>query len=131
MNRLVAVGLLVHVLHVVEEWLTGFHVLFPRRMDLTPWPTAVFLGFNLAWLITWSACIPALRARCRLALAPLWFLGLGAAINGVAHPALAWLAGGYFPGLISAPLVGVLGVLLLRALATATADLSEPGPLPA
>ncbi len=37
-------------------------------------------------------------------------------MNGVVHPLLAVASGGYFPGLWSSPLVGIVGVLLLRAL---------------
>ena len=36
--------------------------------------------------------------------------------NGLAHPLLAIRAGGYFPGLATAPLVGVVGVMLFRRL---------------
>jgi hypothetical protein len=46
-------------------------------------------------------------------LFPLWFLGIACALNGLAHPLLALRSGGYFPGLITSPLVGVAGVLLL------------------
>jgi len=46
----------------------------------------------------------------------IWFLAIASAVNGVAHPVLSLVSGGYFPGLWSSPLVGVAGVFLLRAL---------------
>ena len=44
-------------------------------------------------------------------------------MNGLAHPLLAARTGGYFPGLFSSPLVGVVvGVLLLRRLFLVTGE---------
>jgi hypothetical protein len=43
-----------------------------------------------------------------------------AGILGVAHPSFSVLAGGYFPGLVTSPVVGVLGGLLLRRLLSVT-----------
>jgi hypothetical protein len=45
-----------------------------------------------------------------------WFLAIVSMFNAIAHMALSLLVGGYFPGLISSPLVGVLGTLLARRL---------------
>lgn len=56
-------------------------------------------------------------------MAALWFLGIAGVVNGVAHPALAQLAlraGSYFPGLITSPLIGGLGLTLLRRLTSIT-----------
>ena len=49
-------------------------------------------------------------------------------LNGVAYPLLAVDAGGYFPGLITAPVLGVAGaVLWMRLLAlTSRDDRREP-----
>jgi hypothetical protein len=61
-----------------------------------------------------------LAARQRIALFPLWFMGIACVVNGLGHPALSARAGGYFPGLVTSPLVGVLGILLLRKLGLIT-----------
>jgi len=46
----------------------------------------------------------------------------------VAHPALSVFTQGYFPGLVTSPLVGVLGVLLLRRLHAVTRAVDQtPG----
>ena len=47
-------------------------------------------------------------------------LAIAGTFNGIAHPALALAAGGYFPGLISSPVIGVAGVLLWRSLLRST-----------
>ena len=45
-----------------------------------------------------------------------WFLAIAAAINGFAHPMFSLAVKGYFPGLITSPFVGVLGILLAKKL---------------
>jgi hypothetical protein len=42
-------------------------------------------------------------------------------LNLLAHPMLALRTGGYFPGLLTAPLVGVLGILTIGELVRVTA----------
>jgi len=118
--RLAAVVVLLQAAHFAEELVTGFHRRFPEALGLVPWPAAFFVPFNLFWLLIWVLACPRLAAGSRLALAALWFLGLAALANGVAHPLLAARAGVYFPGLVSAPLLGVVGLLLLRRLASVT-----------
>jgi hypothetical protein len=113
--------------HFAEELWTGFHERFPALFGLDPMPLRLFVLFNLAWLLVWSLCAWGLAARRRAALFPLWFLGIGCSANGVAHPWLSLLAGGYFPGLVTSPIVGVLGVLLLRQLLSIT-DGGSPSP---
>ena len=41
----------------------------------------------------------------------VWFLAIASALNGIAHPVLSMMGGGYFPGLLTSPLVGILGTL--------------------
>ena len=77
-----------------------------------------FVSFNLGWLVIWSLSSWGLAARRRAALFPVWFLGLARTVNGVAHPSLSVVAGAYFPGLVTSPAVGVLGIVLLRRLLT-------------
>jgi hypothetical protein len=85
-----------------------------------PWPTEFFVTFNLFWLGMWGVSVWALRARWHAALVPLWFLGIAGAVNGIAHPVLAAGSGGYYPGLVTALLVGAAGVALLRRLTAVT-----------
>lgn len=61
-------------------------------------------------------------------LVPIWFFALGMAVNGVAHPLLALQAGGYFPGLVSSPVVGGFGVMLWSRLLEVTEKPDYPIP---
>ena len=106
--------------HFIEEWATGFHVRFPALFGLEPMPLAVFVAFNLAWIVVWIASIPLLQQGRRPAFFAAWFLAIAAMLNGLAHPLMAVASGAYFPGLISSPLVGVAGIYLWRRLRRAT-----------
>lgn len=108
----------VHAGHFAEEAQTGFYVRFPELLGLTPWPLSFFVVFNLLWIGVWVACIRVLGRWPRAAGFPIWFLALASAANGIVHPLLAWLAGGYFPGLWTSPAAGLAGIALLRALTT-------------
>jgi RimJ/RimL family protein N-acetyltransferase len=114
--RIAAVAVLFQATHFGEELLTGFYERFPALFGLGPMMLGFFVLFNLAWLAIWSVCVWGLRARRKAALFPLWFLSLGCIANGVAHPSLSAYVGGYFPGLATSPVVGLLGVVLLRRL---------------
>jgi hypothetical protein len=110
--------LALQALHFGEEYTTEFYRLFPQRLGLAPWSAQFFLLFNIAWLALWSLAILAARAGSATLFAgiALWFLAIAAIGNGVAHPVLALLARGYFPGLITAPFLGVAGLAPARAL---------------
>jgi hypothetical protein len=114
--RLAIITILLQSAHFAEELATGFHQRFPELLGLTPWSLRFFVSFNLIWLAAWVLGVFGLAARWRVALFPLWFLGLGCVANGIAHPLLSLRTGGYFPGLVTSPVVGVSGVLLLRRL---------------
>jgi hypothetical protein len=45
-----------------------------------------------------------------------WFWAVGEILNAFAHAALVFAAGGYFPGIATAPLLLVGGLLLVQAL---------------
>jgi uncharacterized membrane protein YhdT len=126
--RAATVALLLQSAHFVEEAITGFNGRFPRLLGLTPWSSGFFMSFNIFWLAVWTISIMGLHERQRVALFPLWFLGLGCMANGLAHPGLALVSGGYFSGLVTAPFVGIAGVLLLSRLSQVTAgpDASWP-----
>lgn len=119
-TSLVVVLLALQSLHAAEEYATGFSEQFPAVLGLAPWPAAFFLVFNVSLLVVWAAAVPGLAAGYRPAYMPVWFLALAGMANGVAHPLLALGAGGYFPGLLTSPLVGIGGVLLWRRLMTIT-----------
>jgi hypothetical protein len=102
--------------HFIEEFATGFHQRFPDLLGLAAWSPRSFVSLNLFWLALWTLSIWGLAAHRRAAFFPLWFLAIGGFANGVAHPVLSAGTGGYFPGLLTSPFVGVIGFLLLRRL---------------
>lgn len=100
-------------LHFVEEFLTGFHIRFPERLGLTPWSAEFFVTYNVVWIAVWLLAAIGMQHGYTIAYFPVWFLGIGSVMNGVAHPALALAAGGYFPGLLTSPFAGIAGLILL------------------
>jgi Protein of unknown function with HXXEE motif len=122
--RLFLVGLAAQCLHFTEEFVTRFQDRFPVLLGLPAWPENFFVVFNLIWLSIWILSAIGLQRGYRFTLFPLWFFAIAAVVNGVGHPVLALVARGYFPGLITSPMLGVLGVLLwlrLQALTTSSA----------
>jgi hypothetical protein len=116
--RYAIVVLALQSLHFAEEFVTGFYRLFPQRLGLHEWSAEFFVAFNAVWLALWLGATAAAIAHrfTAIAAALLWFLAIAAVGNGIAHPVLAVLTGGYFPGLITAPILGVAGILLIRDL---------------
>jgi hypothetical protein len=116
--RSAVVVLILQSLHFAEELVTGFYRLFPQRLGLEEWSAEFFVTFNAVWLALWLAAVAAAVARRAtfIASALLWFLAIAAVGNGIAHPVLALLSGGYFPGLATAPLLAVAGLFLIRDL---------------
>lgn len=121
--HLVLLGVLLQAAHFAEELATGFYTRFPELLGLAGWSREFFVGFNLAWLAIWSLSAFGLSARVHAALFPIWFLGIGGVANAVAHPLFSLRTGGYFPGLITSPLVGIAGVLILQHLSRLTRQL--------
>lgn len=110
--RIVVIGVALHSAHFFEEFTTGFHVRFPRLFGLAEWPAEFFAGFNFFWIVVWLISAAGLRAGFRAAMFPVWFFAIAMMLNGLAHPALALAAGGYFPGLATSPAVGIAGILI-------------------
>ena len=110
----------IQCVHFVEEWATGFHVRFPALLGLDPMPLSFFVTFNLPWVAIWIASIPFLRVGRTAAFFASWFLSIAGVLNGVAHPMMAISSGGYFPGLMTSPVIGTAGMVLWRRLHTAT-----------
>jgi len=119
--RITAIAIVAQAGHFAEELTTGLHVRLPATFGLGPLPLAAFVLFNVAWLGIWVLSAWGLGRRRRAALFPLWFLGVAGVLNGVAHSLLALRAGGYFPGLVTSPLMAVVGVVLLGRLSRLTA----------
>ncbi len=108
--------------HFAEEWVTGFHVRFPALLGLEPMPLSFFVVFNLTWIAIWIASIPFLRLGRRPAFFAAWFIAIAGVLNGIAHPIMAVASGGYFPGLVTSPIIGVAGVVLWQRLLRATSE---------
>jgi hypothetical protein len=117
--RALLVATILQTTHFVEETATGFQRSLPAVFDLPAIPLPLFALFNLFCIAAWFASVPALRTSRKPALAAAWFLAIAGTANGIAHPLLAIAAEGYFPGLVTAPLVGlaaiVLGIRLSKA----------------
>ena len=119
-----AVVLVLQIVHAAEEFLTRFYQEFPSMLRLVEWPASFFLIVNMVCLALWTISLFLIGAGVRLAYAPAWFLAIAAMINGVTHPLIAMRAGGYFPGLYTAPLLGAAGIVMWRSLNAIT----EPDP---
>ena len=125
LRRIAGVAVVAQAAHFGEELLHQFYLRFPVRLGLAPWSERFFVLFNVVWLVIWVLAIVNLARFPRLAAFPLWFLAIASIANGVVHPLLSLAAGGYFPGLWSSPIVGILGVVLVGTLASATRATSD------
>ena len=102
--------------HFVEELLSELYVELPSMFGFPPVSESFFMRANLAFLAIWVVALFALRRGIVIGLLPLWFLGWAELLNLFLHPVLALWTGGYFPGVVTAPIVGVLGILSLKEL---------------
>ena len=114
----VAVG--VQGVHFVEEAATNFHELFPALVGLPGMPRSVFIIVNLVWIGIWIASIRGILSGRPAAFFAAWFLALAGMFNGIGHPLMSIAAGGYFPGLMTSPVIGVASVWLWLRLRRAT-----------
>ena len=115
-RRALALATGIQALHFAEEAATGFHERFPALFGLPAMPYSLFVSFNVVCLVIWLAAIPGLRSARSWAFFVAWFLAIAGMLNLVAHPLLAVAAAGYFPGLLTAPLIGAAAILLWRRL---------------
>jgi len=118
--RALAYAVSVQSIHFVEEAATGFHERFPALFGLPAMPLSFFIGFNLAWIGIWVASVPGLRSERPVAFFAAWFLAIAGMLNGVAHPLFAIAVGGYFPGLVTSPIIAIVSIGLWRRLREAT-----------
>jgi hypothetical protein len=119
-RRVAAMTIVLQCAHFTEEWYSGFHRRFPEMLGLVPWSNTFFAFFNLIWIAIWCLCAAFLRNQPRVLSFPIWFLAIASFLNGIGHPVLSIVSGGYFPGLWSSPFVGAAGLLLFRALSRLT-----------
>jgi len=124
-SRVLALATAIQSGHFAEEWVTGFNVRFPALFGLEPMPLSFFVVFNLTWIAIWIASVPLLRSSRKLAFFAAWFLAIAGVLNGVAHPLMAVASGGYFPGLISSPFIGLVSIVLWQRLKGATSSLER------
>jgi hypothetical protein len=120
--RTAVLAIACQVLHFAEEAGGGLNRRLPEFFGLDPVAMNSFVGVNLVALAVWVLSVVALRGRISAALFPLWFLAVASVSNALLHPALAVAARGYFPGVLTAPVVGVAGAFLLRGLGRITGD---------
>lgn len=110
-----AAALAWQLVHFAEELATGFWRDFPVLYGGSPYPVRTFVWFNaLAYVAFGAATVGVvLHGRGALLLPSLFFVVYGTLGNAVTHLVWAALAGGYFPGLVSACGYLVIGPLLL------------------
>jgi hypothetical protein len=124
-GRIFLIGLAAQCLHFMEEFVTHFPDRFPPLLGLPAWSETFFVVFNLTWLSIWTLSAIGLQKGYWFALFPIWFFAIASIANGIAHPVLAIVVRGYFPGLITSPVVGLLGVLLWLRLQALTAPVPQ------
>ena len=116
----------VQCVHLLEEYRTGFYRVFPPVFGAEPWEAGRFLVFNAAWLVVFLIGGIGLIAKRRPAVLIALFLAVGGGLgNGIGHAALALRAGGYFPGMYTAPLALVTGGTLLALLLRPTTRVDD------
>ena len=122
-----AVGILVMVAHVAEEYAGGLPSALPALFDQPGWTGERYLLFNGVWGVLFLIAFATLHpSRTLPTFLVLFFAIVAGVANGVVHAGVALLQGGYFPGLWTAPLCFVTGVWVLRSLYGRSAD-TAPG----
>jgi len=118
-------GIFLQSIHFMEEVLTGFYIKFPRLLGLYPWSLTFFVAFNLFWIAFWLVSVFGIYQNIKAAFFPLWFFILACLLNLLVHPLLALATLGYFPGLYTAPFIGVIGVMLFKVLHNITLNTKD------
>jgi hypothetical protein len=120
-SRALTITIGIQALHFIEELATGFPEQFPAVFGLPGMSYTFFIAFNLAWIAIWIASIPGLQLGQPPTYFAAWFLAIAGMLSGVGQPLIAISSGGYFPGLVTAPFIGLAGIWLWRRLYSATA----------
>jgi len=102
--------------HFTEEYVTGFQHQFPDLFG-EHWSDTRFVTFNMLWLAAFVLAGLGVYRRVQLAYLIVIFLALiGGVGNGTSHLVLSIMYRRYFPGLITAPLCLLLGIMVLTRL---------------
>lgn len=110
----IAVG--VQCIHFLEEFLTGFQTEFPQLFGYT-WSDNQFFIFNLLWIAVFIFNGIGIYYNIKLSYLLVYFLVLvGGIANGLAHPLLSLMKGGYFPGLFTSVMSLVVGLVFMSKL---------------
>ena len=109
-------AVLLQCLHFAEEFATGIHTRLPQFLGLVAWSSEFYVTLNLVWITLWLVSVIGVRYGFRPAYFPVWFFAVGMIGNLFAHPVLALLHNGYFPGLVTSPIVGIMGFLVATRL---------------
>ena len=116
--------ILAQALHSVEEYWFRLYDLFPPARYVAGLfgidrPAGFVVANTLLVLFGLWCWFARVRPQHPAARGFIWFWALLETANGVGHIALSIAAGGYFPGLATAPLLLAVGVgLLLRLVRT-------------
>jgi len=104
------------LLHFAEEFRAGFWREFPELYGGSAYAPEVFVWFNMTSYLVFAAATVAVVVRGHgAALVPsLFFVVYGTLGNAITHVVWAVMAGGYFPGLVTACGYVVIGPVLLR-----------------
>src|SRR5262245_53283281 len=51
--NLLLIGISIHCLHFVEEFVTRLNDRFPQELGLPAWSSEFFVAFNLFWIAIW------------------------------------------------------------------------------
>ena len=125
--------ILAQAVHSIEEYIFRlWEHLAPARYVANafgvPPPTGFIISNSLLVLlgfVCWRAFVRPQRPSARLVA---WCWGIGEIANGFGHFAFALAAGGYFPGLYTAPLLLGAGGWLVARLRRAAAPVSIDSP---
>jgi len=122
------IGIACQCIHCIEEFVTGIHLLFPPLFGLAPVSAEAFVGFNVFWIGIWALAAFGVLRGAQIAYFPVWFFALAMCLNAIAHPLLSLWVGDYFPGLITSPIVGIMGIVILRQLLQTTTWVTNDTP---
>ena len=129
MSRLASVYLLLGVAqaaHSIEEMRAHLYEFFwtvtgmlHRAAPVFPqfrWSADTFAAVNMVLIALLLGTVPFVDAGKRWALALAWVVAVVETLNGIGHLSGALYFGSYVPGAASAPLLLLLGIVLLREL---------------
>jgi len=115
-------GLLCFSLHFVEELATDFYRQFPAFVGYE-WTPSLFIAFSATWTVLFILAGLAIHRGVMAGYIVVLFFAIGGGVlNGVGHLLLAAAVGRYFPGLVTAPLMLIIGLALLRRLYSAASS---------